>query len=106
MGKDEKKLVEIARRQNMPLPARIQNAPELEPGLAFYYDIFSKLTTSRLPVQGGIGAIPYAAISGYCRDEGIDDVDTREDVFYHVERLDVAYIQWQTAKMESNRGKG
>lgn len=94
MGKDEKKLTEMARMQNRLPPARIQNAPDLLPGLEIYYDAFNRLTSSRALAKGLVGAIPYSAISGYCKDEGIEG-ETREDMIYHVERLDLAYISWQ-----------
>jgi hypothetical protein len=110
MGKDERKLVEMARRQKKPVPMRIQNAPDLAPGLELYYDAFGRLTTSRQLGSGAIGPIPYAAISTYCKDEGIHG-DLRADVFYHVEHLDRAYMMWQTdraayeAKVEESRRK-
>lgn len=81
----------------MPLPARIQDAPDLREGLEFYSKAFNRLTTSRTMGHGAIGAIPYAAISGYCKDEGITG-ELREDLFYHVAHMDAAYIKWQTNK--------
>lgn len=90
----------------MPVPERIKNAPDLIPGLEFYYEAFCRLTTSRMLGAGGLGPIPYAAIDNYCRAEEIYDPELREDLFYHVEKLDLEYIKWQTAKMERERNAG
>ena len=90
------------RRAGIPLPAHLANAPELLPGLDFYYEAFQRLTTSRLMGYASCGPIPYAAISGYCKDEGIEG-EMREDLFYHVERLDAAYISFQTDKSRRER---
>lgn len=84
----------------MPPPSRILNAPELLPGLDFYMQAFNRLTASRQLGHGCIGAIPYPAISLYCKDEGIDG-DLREELFYHVEHLDAAYIRWQNEKAKA-----
>ncbi len=95
MGKDERKLVEMARARKKPVPLRIQNAPDLLPGLDLYYEAFLRLTTSRAMGSGAIGPIPYSAISGYCKDEEIYG-SLREDIFAHVEKMDHSYILWQT----------
>lgn len=97
MGKDEKVLMRIAQAQNLPMPARILNAPELLVGLELYSYGFQDLTTSRTLSQGAIGPIPYSAINDYCISEGIVG-EQREDFFYHIERIDGAYMNWQTNK--------
>jgi hypothetical protein len=86
----------------MPLPERIKNAPELLHGLELYYNAFNSLTTSRVMGHGCIGGIPYAAISNFCREEGIEG-ELRDDLFYLVEHMDAEYIKWQTnrAKYEA-----
>lgn len=88
----------------MPLPTKIQNAPELLPGLELYAKAFSALTSSRAMGYGSIGAIPYAAIANYCREEGIDG-EMREDLMYLVERMDAVYMRWQTEKAHSEQHK-
>ena len=106
MGKDERTLLEMSKRQNMPLPERIKNAPDLLPGLELYYDAFKHLTTSRQIGQGCLGPIAYKAISDYCQAEGIEG-DMREDMLYHIEHLDAAYMSWQTnkAKFEAEQAE-
>lgn len=54
--------------------------------------------------MGAVGPIPYSAISGYCKDEGFVG-EERSDIFYHVERLDAAYMEWQTAKLKESTPK-
>ncbi len=94
IGKDEKVLLDIARRQNGPVSERIQNAPELLPGLQLYVDAFNVLTRSRQIGQGCIGPIPYEAVSQYCKDEEIVG-DDREDFFYLIGEVDRFYVDWQ-----------
>jgi hypothetical protein len=84
----------------MPLPEAIQNAPEFLPGMDYYYEAFMRLSSSRDIGQAHIGAIPYEAISLFCRDEGLEG-DDRVDMFYHVEHLDAVYIGWQMDKIKS-----
>lgn len=86
--------MEIAHRQKGPVSARIQNAPELLPGLQFYVDAFNILTRSRSVGQGCIGSIPYSEISKFCEDEGIED-ELREDLFFLVGEMDRFYVDWQ-----------
>lgn len=104
IGKDEKKLCDIAKQTGMPLPESIRDAPDLLPGLDLYYEAFQRLTTSRAFGMGAVGPIPYSAISGYCKDEGFVG-EERSDIFYHVERLDAAYMEWQTAKLKESTPK-
>jgi hypothetical protein len=101
MGKDEKVLMQIARRQNLPLPPRILNAPELLQGLELFSFGFQSLTTSRTLSQGAIGPIPYHAINEFCKAEDLIG-EQREDFFYHIERIDNAYMKWQTKKAHSD----
>jgi len=91
----------MSRQFRQPAPPRITNAPELLPGLDVYMIAFQRLTATRALGQGCIGAIPYTAINEYCRSEGILDEELREDIFYHVEHLDLAYIQWQNEKAKA-----
>lgn len=85
----------------MPIGERIQNAPELLPGLEFYVEAFNLLTPSRRIFEGGIGHIPYSEVSKFCDDMDLDDA-SREDVFYLISQLDQFYVQW-TAKNVKHR---
>ena len=83
-------------RQRRPLPERIANAPQLQMGLGLFYIAFLDLTSER-QVGEAIGAIPWTAIDRWCLANRISG-EQREDVFYHVGRLDRAYIDWYTEK--------
>lgn len=69
------------------------NGPELRGDLELYYNAFGALTTCRM--LGGVlpGAIPWSAIDHYCTVMQIEE-EQREDLFYHVERLDKSYLDW------------
>ena len=97
MGKDEKWLVQQARRQGQPLPERVTNAPELWHGLELYLQAFMELTSCRGLGYGAIGPVPWLAIQKYAEVYGIEG-EQREDLFYHVQHLDKAYMDWQRDK--------
>lgn len=80
-------------------------APDLLPGLDFFYYAFKRLSSSRTLGQGVVGAIPYEAKSQFCHDENIDG-DEKIDFFYHIEGLDSVYIEWQAAKIEKDINAG
>ena len=80
-------------RYGTAVPEVIRNAPELEPGLDFYYDAFSQLNTCR--VMGGpisVNSIyEFGKLHEYTQEEILD-------LQYHVHRLDTAYVKHETAK--------
>ena len=102
MGKDEENLLTIAYRQNMPVSDKIQNAPELLPGLQFYVDAFNLLSSSRMAFDGGIGHIPYSEISKFCDDMRLGD-EERGDVHFLLNEVDQFYVKWQTTKIRTKR---
>lgn len=63
-----------------------------------------ELTSCRGLGYGAIGPIPWLAIQTYCDVHDITG-EQREDMFYHVQRLDKTYMDWQTAKAEQERKK-
>lgn len=63
-----------------------------------------ELTSCRGLGYGAIGPIPWLAIQTYCDVHDIAG-EQREDVFYHVQRLDKTYMDWQTDKAEKERKK-
>lgn len=97
MGKDEDWLVEQAMRSGAPLPDRIKNAPELLQGLELYLLAFMELTSCRGLGYGSVGPIPWLAIDRYCEVHRVEG-ESREDLFYQVQRLDKVYLEWQTDK--------
>jgi hypothetical protein len=66
------------------------------PGLNLFYMAFLDLTSCRA-LGYAQGPIPWLAIHHYCEAHGIED-EQREDVFYHVARLDKVYLDWSAEK--------
>ncbi len=84
----------------MPLPKAIQNAPELELGLDFFYVAFLELSSCR---QIGMeeGPIPWTAIDTYCFRFELES-EMRDDMFHFVRSLDNEYLRFRKSKS----GKG
>lgn len=83
---------------NRPLPDAIANAPEISLGLELYYEAFLELHSCR-GVGFGEGPIPWTSIIDYCEAFDIDG-EQREDLIYHVTRLDKVYLDWTRKKSE------
>lgn len=76
----------------MPLPDKIKNAPNLLPGLEFYYVAFMDLTSSRPLGFGGVGALSWEVIQSYCSHYRLDD-DQTEAMHHHMREMDMAYLE-------------
>ena len=98
-GPTEKFIIEQCYRQNLPLPDRIQNAPELFLGLELYYLAFMNLTSCRSQGYGTEGPVGWLQINEYCVVCGIIG-EQREDLIYHVQQLDSAYLEFKTKKLK------
>lgn len=86
-------------RFGMPLPDRIQNAPELNLGSELFYTGFLELTSCR-QIGMGLGPIPLLSILEYCLINGIDG-EQREDFIWFIQRLDSKYLEWSKARAKS-----
>lgn len=93
-------LLDIARRQNGRVSERIQNAPELLPGLQLYVDAFNLLTRSRSIGQSGYGTIPYGEISQFCKDENIKGED-RSAMFFLIGEMDRFFVEFQAKRSKA-----
>lgn len=62
---------------------------------------FMDLTSSRSLGYMSAGPIPWHAIHLYCEANEIVG-EQREDVFYHVERLDKSYLDWLAKKQKKS----
>lgn len=91
-------------RDRLPLPARIQNAPELQLGLELYFLAFFELSSCR-PIGMDEGPIPWIAIWDYCERLGIEG-DQRDDMFYHIRSMDNAYFQYKSSKRPKGMAAG
>lgn len=79
-------------RFGLPLPDRIQNAPELNMGLQLFYTGFLELTSTR-PTGFGPGPISQLSVLEYCIVNGIDG-EQRDDFIWMIARLDEKYLTW------------
>lgn len=92
-GPTEQSLLEMCMRERRPLPAVIQNAPELLPGLELYYGAYLDLQSHR---QLGLeeGPIPHLAVMDYADRYDFEE-DQRDDLLFFVKKLDAKYFEWR-----------
>lgn len=83
-------------QRRLPLPDRIQNAPELELGLMLYLVAFWDLDSCR-PLGYGEGPIPWTTIEQYAQLNGIEG-EQCEMLHYHVRQLDNTYLKHRASK--------
>lgn len=84
----------------MPLPERIANAPELYLGLELYYRAFLDLTSCRGQGYGTEGPISWLSIKDYADAQELD-LDQRDDLFYHIQHMDLAYLKHKSEKLKA-----
>ncbi len=89
-------ILEQARKQNLPIPDKIRNAPFLLPGLHFYYQAFLDLSTCR-PLGMSEGPIPWSAINTYAERHELTD-DDYDRFFILIRVMDVAYLEHRDKK--------
>lgn len=73
-------------------------------GLELFYMAFMDLTSCRGQSYGSEGPIGWLSINDYCRVHGIIG-EQREDLIYHVQRLDAAYLEYKTKKLKAAQPK-
>lgn len=71
----------------------MDEAPALCPGLEWYLVAFFDLTSTRAIGFGGLGPIPWTAISAYATRHGVGQ-DQFEFLVHHVRKMDEAYLKW------------
>ncbi len=98
MSDNEDWVIEQARQHGMPLPEKIKNAPSLLPGLELYLVAFNRLSTCR-SIGMSLGPIPYTAIGVYADQEELDE-HHRNELYFHIERLDAAFLNWSAKQNE------
>ncbi len=87
----EQKILRDCYRFGMPIPEKIQNAPELLPGLELYHQAFLDLNSCRA-LSEVMGPIPILAMLEYCWIHEIDG-EQREDFLWLLQRLDLKFMQ-------------
>lgn len=88
--------MEQAAKHGLPLPAKIENAPSLLPGLDLYYLGFQDLMASR-QVGMGVGPIWWGTIQDYCERKGLDEEQT-EAMQHHIKVMDVVFLKYSQKK--------
>jgi hypothetical protein len=88
----------------MPLPDRIQNAPELFQGLELFYMAFMDLTSCRGQGYGTEGPIGWLQISEYCFIHAIIG-EQRDDLIYHIQHMDESYLKFKANKLKASQPK-
>lgn len=91
MGSSEVQFAKQAMREGKALPDRIQNAPELLPGLYLYIQAFYDLDSERSH-DFGFRKIPFTSIMNYAKAFEFDEEQT-EDLIYLIKHMDSAYIE-------------
>ena len=97
-GKNEKFLLEQAYKQNLPIPAKILNAPVLISGLEFYYKAFLDLCTCR-PIGFGEGPIPWNAIKMYSDTHKLDEEEF-DRLLTLVKLMDIEYLSFRQKQLD------
>lgn len=101
-GDVEQQIIRQCVASGIPLPEKIQNAPELQPGLELYYTAFLELSTCR-PPGWSVSAIPWTAIAEYGKLNGFEG-EQLDDLFTFTRAMDTAYLRHYNKK-EKDKAK-
>jgi len=95
-GPVEQKILEQCYRHNLPIPEKIKNAPEILPGLQFYYTAFYDLGSCRM---GGMseGEIPWVAVKSYAEWYELDEFEFY-DFWKAIKQMDMVYLNYRASK--------
>lgn len=103
-SKAEKSILLQCAREGLPLPERIQNAPELFMGNDIFFDAFWSLHVSR-NIGMDIGPISWFDIRKYCLIHEYDE-DLTESMHHIISGMDQAYLDWVREKRrQESKGK-
>lgn len=103
-GPVEQRIIEQCYRSGLPLPQRIQNAPQLLPGLEFFLSAWVELSPDR-PVAMSEGFIPMASMVAFSKLYELSQEETKELIFF-VRELDKVYIEKRQKDQKRDAGKG
>ena len=95
----------MARKQNMPVPDKIKNAPELNIGLMFYWKAYQDLTSDR-DVGMGVGPIPWLSMDSWGARNRVRG-DDFERLVAILKDMDATFMEHNSRKNKSkSKGKG
>jgi len=89
-GKFEQKALEMCIHQGMPLPARIENAPQPAECCILFWAAFHELTSTR-SIGFSIGPIPWTAVKAWADEHELVG-SVREDLFFYVSAMDEEFL--------------
>jgi hypothetical protein len=94
----EQGIVTQAVRNNLPIPGKIENAPELREDLRFYYEAFLELDCER---DSGFqaGAIKWSSIKEYGQFHELEE-EQFENLFFFIRRMDNIRLRELSKKNE------
>lgn len=104
LGPHEQTIAKQAVRAGQPIPERIANAPELQPGLQLYMQAFFDLDSERSHAMGLV-VIPWSSIAAYAAAFEFDEEQT-EDLFYFVRKMDTEHLKKLAEKQKANSKNG
>lgn len=99
MGDIEENVAMQALKMGAPIPDRIQNAPELFPGLELYLSAFFDLDSERSH-SNGVTLIPATAIHEWADRYRLSD-EQREDLLHHIRVMDADHCARVAAKQKA-----
>lgn len=99
MGPHEQSIARQAAQAGLPLPDRIQNAPELTLGLGLYLGAFFELDSERSHAFGPT-SIPFTSIVNYARAFDFDD-EQAEDLVYYIRKMDEVNLKRVAEKQKT-----
>jgi len=88
----------MALRQGGQLPAKIRDAPQLQPGQEMYFLAYMELSSAR--TMGGL--IPWTAVQEYGKALRLDE-ETCEDLHFLISEMDIARGNYYEAKEKRER---
>lgn len=94
-GEFEKRILEQCRRERLPLPEKIKNAPQLYLGLELYYGAYLDLSSCRTGL--GDGPISWQSIEEYALVYNFEE-EQKEDLHYFMAKMDDAFLKWRNNK--------
>ena len=85
------------------MPKKIAEAPQLLPGLGFFFQAFLALSSCR-PLGMSEGRIPWTAAFQFGQNMDMDE-DEFEDLWILVSYMDAEYLKFRHAQAENARKK-
>lgn len=86
-------IISVCVKEGRPLPAKFENAPELDESLVLYWEAFNHLSSCRGASFGGLMPIPWLAIDAYAKARGLDE-EQAELLEIFIRRLDEEFLKF------------